>query len=91
MRMLHGVTFTQAQADGRIEHDPENMSDRHVYLGMCGPRTVAFCERCGSNCGYYKQVKSRGIDLDAMHEKERQREDRRLLRDRRKHIWEGKG
>lgn len=85
MNILHGATKTQAQYDIHIEHDPESMSDRHVYLGLCGPRTYEFCEeRCGNNCGYYKQAKMRGIDLKAMHEKERQREDRRLLKDARK-------
>lgn len=82
MRVLHGATRTMELADGHIEHDPANMSDRNVFLGLCGPRTMKFCEECGSNCGYIRQVRLRGIDLSEMHAHEQKREDRRLLRDR---------
>lgn len=65
-----------------IEHDPERMSERHLWLGFCTPREFGYCEKqCeGSPCGYYKAAKMRGVNIDAITAEKKQQESDRKRR-----------
>lgn len=67
--MLNARHLPQRKVQTYLEQDPVKMSSLGVWKGLCTPRTDDFCIRnCGDRpCGYYKEAKRRGLDLDALN------------------------